>query len=130
MFYEAVRRRPYTCFLKPGTMLPMLYMPDCTKAMLDLAEARFSALKHHCDFNVAGFSVTPGALAAEIRKHLPGFEVTYQPDFRQAIADSWPNSIDDSAAREEWGWQPAYDLAATTRDMVERLLVRHKPGRL
>jgi nucleoside-diphosphate-sugar epimerase len=110
-------------------MLPMMYMPDCIKAIVDLAEASFSSLRHHCDFNVAGFSVTPALLAVEIRKHLPGIEVTYQPDFRQAIADSWPYSIDDSAAREEWGWQPA-TICATARDMIERLSLRHELGQL
>ena len=121
IFYEAVRGRPYTAFLKPDTMLPMMYMPDCIRAMIELLEADFSRLSHHCDFNVAGFSTSPRMLAAAIRRHYPEFEVRYEPDFRQDIADSWPNSLDDSVAREEWGWQHAYDLKATVKVMIERL---------
>ena len=101
----------YTCFVREDTMLPMMYMPDCLKATLDLMQADFSKLKHHADFNVAAMSFTVKELADAIRKHIPGFEVEYEPDYRQAIADSWPRSIDDSAAREEWGWKPAYDLS-------------------
>jgi len=99
----------------------VVYMPDCLKATIDLFEADFSKLKHHSDFNVAGMSFTVGEMVEEIRKHIPSFEIEYKPDFRQAIADSWPQSIDDSAAREEWGWQPSYDLASMTKDMLEQL---------
>jgi nucleoside-diphosphate-sugar epimerase len=108
----------------------MMYMPDCLKAVTDLMAADFPGLKHHADFNLAAMSFTPAELAAEIKKHIPEFVCDYQPDFRQAIADSWPMSIDDSAARAEWGWAPVYDLAAMTRDMIEVLSRRHAAGRL
>jgi nucleoside-diphosphate-sugar epimerase len=107
-----------------------MYMPDCIKATTDLMQADFDKLHHHGDFNVSSMSFTAGELAAEIKKHIPGFEVTYEPDFRQKIADSWPLSLDDSAAREEWGWAPAYDLDAMTTDMVEKLSKRHAEGKL
>jgi nucleoside-diphosphate-sugar epimerase len=130
IFYKAVETGRYTCFLREDSTLPMMYMPDCIKATLDLMEADFSRLKHHADFNLAAFSFSPAELAAEIRRHLPHFAIDYQPDFRQAIADSWPRSIDDSAARAEWGWRPAYDLAAMAADMLEKLGKRHAEGRL
>ena len=130
IFYEAIRHKRYTCFLKADTGLPMMYMPDCLKATVDLMVAPFEKLEHHCDFNVGAFSVTPAKLAAEIKKHIPEFTIAYEPDFRQAIADSWPNSLDDSAARKEWGWKPAFDLAAMTKDMLEKLGKRHKEGKL
>ena len=130
IFYEAIRHGHYTCFLRPDTVLPMMYMPDCLKGTVDLMEADFSRLKHHADFNLAAFSFSPAELVAEIQKHIPTFTCDYQPDFRQAIADSWPRSLDDSAARQEWGWQPSYDLAAMTKDMLERLSKRHAEGRL
>jgi nucleoside-diphosphate-sugar epimerase len=121
IYYDAIKYGKYTCFVKEDTMLPMMYMPDCLKATIDLFEADFSKLKHHSDFNVAGMSFTVGEMVEEIRKHIPSFEIEYKPDFRQAIADSWPQSIDDSAAKEEWGWQPSYDLASMTKDMLEQL---------
>jgi nucleoside-diphosphate-sugar epimerase len=124
IFYKAVQEGRYTCFVKEDTALPMMYMPDCIKATIDLAEADFTALKHHGDFNVGALSFTAGELAAEIARHIPGFRVSYEPDFRQAIADSWPRSVDDSAAREEWGWRPAWDLSSMTADMLERLSVK------
>lgn len=121
IYYDAIRYKKYTCFVREDTKLPMMYMPDCLKATIDLFEADFSKLKHHADFNVAGMSFTAGELAAEIKKHIPDFQIEYKPDFRQAIADSWPQSIDDSAAREEWGWKPSYDLAKMTEDMLIQL---------
>jgi nucleoside-diphosphate-sugar epimerase len=130
IFYKAIEGKHYTCFLKEGTVLPMMYMPDCIKATIDLMEADGSKLVHHADFNIAAMSFSAGELAAEIQKHIPGFSVDYQPDFRQEIADSWPCSIDDSAAREEWGWEPSYDLAAMTVDMLEKLEKRHAEGKL
>jgi nucleoside-diphosphate-sugar epimerase len=130
IFYEAVKNGRYTSFLGPETCLPMMYMPDCLKSVLDLMEADFSRLKHHADFNLAAMSFTPAELAAEIRRHRPDFRVDYKPDFRQAIADSWPRSIDDSAAREEWGWSPDYDLAAMTEDMLKVLTARRDAGSL
>ena len=130
IYYEAVANKRYTCFVREDTVLPMMYMPDCIKATIDLMEADFSRLKHHADFNLAAMSFSAGELAAEIKKHIPEFVCTYQPDFRQAIADSWPSSIDDRAARQEWGWQPAFNLEAMTVDMLDRLGKRHAAGQL
>lgn len=121
IFYEALKHRKYTAFLKKDTRLPMMYMPDCLKATIMLMEADLSSLKHHTDFNVAGMSFSVEELASEIKKHIPEFQIDYKPDFRQEIADSWPESIDDSAAREEWGWNPDYDLTRMTADMLEKL---------
>jgi nucleoside-diphosphate-sugar epimerase len=130
IYYEAVARQRYTCFVREDTVLPLMYMPDCIKGTIDLMEADFSQLKHHADFNMASMSFSAGDLAAEIKKHIPGFVCAYEPDFRQAIADSWPRSIDDTPAREEWGWQPDYDLAAMTADMLDKLGKRHAEGNL
>jgi nucleoside-diphosphate-sugar epimerase len=130
IFFQAVKNKKYNCFLKKDTRLPMMYMPDCLKATFDLMEADFSKLKHHSDFNVTAMSFSAGELAAEIKKHIPEFTCTYEPDFRQAIADSWPDSIDDSVAREEWGWKPNYDLAKMVADMLGVLQKRFKEGTL
>jgi nucleoside-diphosphate-sugar epimerase len=130
IFYEALDKGHYTCFVRADTVLPMMYMPDCIKGTIDLMEAPFEKLEHHADFNMAAISFSAAELAAEIQKHVPEFEVEYKPDFRQAIADSWPRSIDDSAARREWGWQPAYDLAAMTEDMLRVLRQRQAQGSL
>jgi nucleoside-diphosphate-sugar epimerase len=130
MYYEAIANKHYTCFVRADTVLPLMYMPDCIKGTIDLMEASFEGLKHHADFNMSAMSVSAGDLAAEIRKHIPEFVCEYEPDSRQAIADTWPRSIDDSAAREEWGWQPSYDLAAMTVDMLAKLGRRHAEGRL
>jgi nucleoside-diphosphate-sugar epimerase len=130
IFYDGVERGRYTCFLREDTRLPMMYMPDCLKCTLDLMDADFARLEHHSSFNVTAMSFSAGELAAEIRKHIPAFEVLYEPDFRQAIADSWPASIDDSAARAEWDWEPDYDLAAMTTDMLAALRKRKEAGTL
>ena len=130
IFYEAIKHQKYTCFLREDSVLPMMYMPDCIKGTIDLMEADLSRLRHHADFNLAAMSFGPAELVAEIKKHIPGFTCEYEPDFRQAIADSWPRTIDDSAAREEWGWEPEYDLAAMTADMLERLGRKYEEGRL
>lgn len=125
IFWEALRQGSYTSFLGPDTRLPMMYMPDAIRATLELMEADPARLRHRNAFNVAAFSCTPAELAAEIRKHLPHFKIHYQIDpVRQAIADSWPHTLDDSAAREEWGWKPAFDLAAMTADMLAQLSAR------
>ena len=121
IYYKAIEDGRYTCFVKKDTMLPMMYMPDCIKATLDLAEADFSDLVHHSDFNVGALSVTAGDIAESIRKHIPDLEVDYDPDFRQAIADTWPSSVNDSAARKEWGWEPEWDIDSMTVDMLEKL---------
>ena len=123
IFYEAIKNKHYTCFLKEDTILPMMYMPDCTKCMIDLLETDVSRLKRHV-YNITGFSFSAGQLATEIKKHIPEFTIEYNPDFRQEIADSWPKSIDDSFAREEWGWDPAYNLETMTKDMIEKLSKR------
>jgi len=130
IFYHAVRGEKYTCFVREDTVLPMMYMPDALKAIIMLAEAPLAALKHHCDFNVGAMSFSAAELAAAIKKYVPNLQVEYNPDFRQAIADSWPRSLDDAAARDEWGWRPDYDLDAMTRDMVEKLTARYKSGTL
>jgi len=122
IFYEAIKNKKYTCFLKKGTYLDMMYMPDCLKAAIDLMEADPSKLKHRNAFNVAAMSFEPEEIATEIRKYIPEFKMDYDIDpVRQAIADSWPNNMDDSSAREEWGWKPRYDLTAMTKDMIEIL---------
>jgi nucleoside-diphosphate-sugar epimerase len=130
IFFEAVKNGRYTCFLREDSRLPMMYMPDCLKSVLDLMDADSARLEHHADFNLSAMSFTPAELAAEIRKHIPGFVCEYQPDFRQQIADSWPQSIDDSAARKEWDWKPDYDLAAMTADMISVLRKRQDEGEL
>jgi nucleoside-diphosphate-sugar epimerase len=122
IFGQALRYRHYRCFLRPDARLPMMYMPDALRAMIELMEADPARLRHRNAFNVAAMSFSPEELAAEIRSHLPDFAIDYEVDpVRQAIADSWPESLDDGAARAEWGWQPRWDLRATTRDMLERL---------
>ncbi|MFX1572274.1 MAG: NAD-dependent epimerase/dehydratase family protein [Promethearchaeota archaeon] len=123
IFYEAIKNKKYTCFLKKDTILPMMYMPDCLKSMIDLLEADNSKLNHRV-YNVTGISFSAGELAYEIKKYIPEFEIEYKPDFRQEIADSWPKTIDDSLAREEWGWDPSYDLSSMTKDMIEILSKR------
>ncbi|AQS41030.1 MAG: NAD-dependent epimerase [Candidatus Tokpelaia hoelldobleri] len=121
IFHSAVAGKPYRCFLKPQTSLPMMYMPDAVAATIALMEADSNRLTVRDSYNLAAISFTPEQIAAEIARHIPGFQVEYAPDYRQQIADSWPDSIDDSTARKDWGWQPAYDLAAMTRDMLENL---------
>jgi len=130
IFYEAIKNRRYTCFVREDTILPMMYMPDCLKATINLMEADPSRVKRHDGYNVAGVSFSAGELAAEIRKYIRDFQCEYKPDSRQKIADSWPMSIDDSMARREWGWKPTYDLAAMTKDMVAKLSKRFAEGKL
>jgi nucleoside-diphosphate-sugar epimerase len=128
IFYEAIKKKRYTCFLKEDTVLPMMYMPDCIKGTIDLMEADIKKLRHHCDFNMASMSFSAGELAAEIKKHIPEFKCDYKPDFRQAIADSWPQSIDDAVARKEWGWKPSFDLSSMVEDMLITLRKRYDDG--
>ncbi|HOE05587.1 MAG TPA: NAD-dependent epimerase/dehydratase family protein [Bacteroidales bacterium] len=128
IYYEAIKNKKYTCFVNAETRLPMMYMPDCLKATIDLMQADFGKLKHHCDFNVGAMSFSTAELAASIKKYIPEFEISYEPDFRQKIADSWPNSVDDTAAREEWGWKPAFDLDAMTQDMLKVIGEKHAKG--
>lgn len=122
IFYEAIRHKHYTCFLKPDTRLDMMYMPDAMKAAIEVMEADPNRLVHRNSFNITAMNFTPEELAAEIRKHIPDFVLDYRVDpSRQAIADSWPDSLDDSAARREWDWNPTWDLASMTRHMLENL---------
>lgn len=121
IFYEAIKHKKYTCFLQADTVLPMMYMPDAIRGTIDLGEADYSKLKNHSNFNFAAISFSCEQIAAEIKKHIPEFEIEYKPDFRQAIANSWPKSIDDSEAREQWGWKPEYDLSKMVEDMLENL---------
>jgi len=122
IFYSAIREKHYDCYLKPDTLLPMMYMPDAIKSLVKLAEADVYKLKHHADFNVNSLSFTPAELADSIRLRIPEFTIAYKIDpLRQAIADSWPDSLDDSAAKTEWGWEPSYDLDSMVDDMLENL---------
>ncbi len=122
IFRSAVRDGRYTCYLREDTRLDMMYMPDALKAALTLMEADPVKLVHRNAFNITAMSVTPGEIAAEIRKHIPGFTIEYIVDpVRQEIADSWPHSLDDSAAVREWGWKPGYDLEKMTREMLAKM---------
>ena len=121
IFYEAIKKKSYNCFLSANTVLPMMYMPDAIRGTIELAECDFAKLKNHSNFNFAGMSFSCTDLASEITKHIPDFKVTYNPDFRQKIADSWPSSIDDSEARQQWGWKPNYTLATMTKEMLTEL---------
>jgi len=131
IFVAALTHKKYTCYLRSDTMLDMMYMPDALKAAVDIMEADPERLKHRNAFNITAMSVTPEALAAEIRKHIPEFEIIYDIDpVRQVIADSWPDKLDDSCARDEWGWTPEYDLASMTADMLKQLSIKlsNKPA--
>jgi nucleoside-diphosphate-sugar epimerase len=130
MFYAALRAGRYTAFVRADCVLPMMYMPDCISAAIDLMSADAANLTHRNGYNVAAMSFSAEQLAIEIRKHIPEFVCEYQPDERQAIADSWPRSIDDHVARRDWGWQPRYDLAQMTADMLNTLRARQRDGRL
>ena len=122
IFHQALRYKHYRCFLGPKTRLDMMYMPDATRAMIALMEANGARLKHRNAYNVTAMSIAPEDLAAEIRKHIPAFAIDYQIDpVRQAIAESWPRSLDASAARADWGFAPKYDLTGMTADMLVRL---------
>jgi len=129
IFYQAIRYQHYRCFLAAETRLDMMYMPDAVRAAIEVMEADPARLLHRNAFNVTAMSFTPEELAAEIRSHIPDFKIEYEVDpVRQEIADSWPDSIDDSAARQEWDWKPDYDLTALTRDMLEKLRLRLEGG--
>lgn len=121
IFYEAIKHKKYECFLGPDSALPMMFMSDALKATIDVMQADKSKLSLKSSYNVAGISFTPKEIAAEIKKHIPEFEITYKPDFRQAIADSWPASIDDSVAKRDWNLNYDYDLAAMTTIMLKEV---------
>lgn len=124
IFYEAIKNHRYVSFVEKDTVLPMLYMPDCIKATLDLMNADKSKISIHTSYNLGGLSFSVGDLVEEIRKYIPQLVVEYKPDFRQQIADSWPMSIDDSVAKNDWAWEPTYNLPAMTQDMITRLSTR------
>jgi nucleoside-diphosphate-sugar epimerase len=125
IFYEAIKHKHYVCYLRENTSLDMMYMPDALRAMIELMEADGERLVHRNAFNVTAMSFTPSQLAREIQKHIPTFGIEYSVDpVRQGIADSWPDNMDDSAARREWGWTPKYTLEAMTRDMIARITDR------
>lgn len=125
IFHQALRYAHYTCFLAADTRLDMMYMPDAIRAMIELMDADASRLRFRNAYNVTAMSITPAELASEIRNHIPSFAIDYRVDpVRQAIAESWPRSLDDSAAREDWGWQPEFTLGAMVADMLARLRER------
>lgn len=121
IYHSAVKGEDYTCFLSENTALPMIYMEDAVRATLELMEAPTENIKERTSYNLAGMSFSPWEIAASIQAHFPKFEVGYSPDFRQKIAESWPESIDDSDARNDWHWKPKFDLASMTKDMIFQL---------
>ncbi len=121
IFYKAISDKKYECFLSSETKMPMMYMDDAIDATINIMKAPAEEIKIHSSYNLAAMSFTPTEIAAEIKKHIPEFEITYNPDFRQKIADSWPASIDDSSAREDWNWSHKFDLESMTKDMIEHL---------
>jgi nucleoside-diphosphate-sugar epimerase len=121
IFYEALKHKKYTSYISADACLPMMYMPDCVRGTLELLEADRDKLHHHGNYNLGAMSFTPEILAAEIKKHIPEFEITYKPDYRREIARYWPASVDDSAARAEWGWKPEWDMPAMVADMLKEI---------
>ncbi|MEJ7736710.1 MAG: NAD-dependent epimerase/dehydratase family protein [Chitinophagaceae bacterium] len=121
IFYEALNDQRYACFLKEDTYLPMMYMPDAIRATIELMEAPADRISVRTSYNLSAIHFSPGEIATEIKKVMPEFTISYQPDYRQAIAESWPQSIDDSIARKDWGWQHEYNLPRITTDMLDNL---------
>ncbi|MGD0817418.1 MAG: NAD-dependent epimerase/dehydratase family protein [Methanomassiliicoccales archaeon] len=130
IFYEAIQKGHYMCFVREDTVLPMLYMPDCINAAVRIMESPSDCVRRHDAYNLAGMSFSAGDLAGSIRKRIPDFSIEYRPDSRQQIADSWPMSLDDSEARRDWGWGPEYDLERMTEDMLTRLEQRLRKDQL
>ncbi len=126
IFHHAIKHGKYESFLSENTGLPMMYMPDAIRATIKLMETPAEKVKIRSSYNLAGISFTPKQIAAEISKHIPNFEMSYKPDFRQEIADSWPQSIDDSFAQKDWGWEAKYDLQKMTNDMMENLKIKYE----
>ena len=126
IFHQAIQHGKYESFLSENTRLPMMYMPDAIKATIEFMEAPAEQVKIRSSYNLAGVSFTPAEIAAEIKKHVPNFEMSYNPDSRQAIADSWPSSINDSHAQKDWGWSLEYDLEKMTQDMMKNLKEQYK----
>jgi nucleoside-diphosphate-sugar epimerase len=123
IFHDALEEKKYTCFLKEDTYLPMMYMSDAIRATIELMEADAQRISIRTSYNISAMSFAPKDLAAELKKYIPDFTIRYAPDYRQKIADSWPQSIDDSVARNDWGWQPEYNLTKMTKEMLENLQV-------
>ncbi len=121
IYHEALEEQKYTCFLKEDTYLPMMYMPDAIRATIELMEAPAEQIHVRTSYNLSAMSFSPKEIAASIQQHIPSFNIDYQPDYRQAIADSWPQSIDDAVARKDWGWKHEYDLDKMTSDMLTNL---------
>lgn len=121
IFHEALEEGRYECFLKEDTYLPMMYMPDAIRATIELMEAPADKIKVRTSYNISAMSFSPREIANEVSKHVNGFSITYKPDYRQQIADSWPQSIDDSVARGDWGWKEEFGLEAMTADMIRNL---------
>lgn len=128
IFYSALTKGSYSCFLREDTVLPMMYMPDALRATVDIMQADEKRVPRHLGYNLAAVSFSAGEIASQIRKHIPGFKVDYSPDSRQKIADSWPMSISDVEARRDWGWSHQYDLAKMTSDMLSKLGPKLKSG--
>jgi nucleoside-diphosphate-sugar epimerase len=126
IFLEALEEKKYECFLQEETYLPMMYMPDAIRATIELMEAPAHAINIRHSYNLGGMSFSPQEIAASIREHIPEFTITYKPDYRQQIADGWPQSIDDSVARADWGWKEEYNLKSMTKDMLENLKILYK----
>lgn len=126
IYFKALEEEKYTCFLSENTSLPMMYMDDAVNATIQLMQAKPSQIKVRTGYNLAAMSFTPNEIASEIKKHIPDFEISYQPDFRQQIADSWPQSIDDSKAREDWKWQHKFDLTSMTKNIIKNLKKNHQ----
>ncbi|HUN03280.1 MAG TPA: NAD-dependent epimerase, partial [Niabella sp.] len=121
IFHDAIEEKKYVSFLEEDTYLPMMYMPDAIRATIELMEAPAENISIRTSYNLSAMSFSPKEIAAEIKKHIPEFEISYNPDYRQQIANSWPQSIDDSVARADWGWKHEYDLATMTEDMLKNL---------
>ncbi|MGI8950410.1 MAG: NAD-dependent epimerase/dehydratase family protein [Chitinophagaceae bacterium] len=121
IFHAAIENNFYECFLKEDTYLPMMYMPDAIRATIELMEAPADKISVRTSYNISGMSFSPAQIAEEIKKYIPKFTISYKPDYRQAIAESWPQSIDDSVARQDWHWKPEFDLSKMTKDMIENL---------
>ncbi len=121
IYYKALEEKPFQCFLNPDTRLPMMFMPDAVRATIELMQAPPENIKVRSSYNLAAFSISPADAAESIRKHLPDFEITYEPDYREQIAGTWPHSIDDSKAREDWNWQHEYDVDSMTEVMLREL---------
>lgn len=121
IFHAAIEENKYTCFLREDTYLPMMYMPDAIRATIELMESDAKQITIRTSYNISGMSFSPKEISAEIQKHIPGFTTTYKPDYRQQIAESWPQSIDDTIAAKDWRWKPGYELSKMTKDMLANM---------